>query len=298
MFSRFATGNQLANQCWTLLKENREWLKIPLLSSVAVTVFSIIYGIASTLIVIVAAPSSSDRDSSGVGSILGIALLFIYYLVTYGIVIYSETALVSIVLMKIKNEKSEATASDGFALARQRLPAIIGFAALSATVGVIARLISNSGRESKNLVVAIVMSILASLIQAAWGIMTIMVTPVIAVEDLGTFPAISRSWQLFKQTWGEQVAGNFSLGFLGCLLTLAAMAPGALIAALGGVLSSPPVLGVGVVILFIGIAVISLVTTAAGAIFKAVMYQYATEGNTGGVFEEAQLRQVFTPARA
>jgi hypothetical protein len=147
-------------------------------------------------------------------------------------------------------------------------------------------------------VVAILASLLASLIQGAWSLMTLMVTPVIVIENLGAFPALARSWELFKQTWGEQVVGRFSLGFFGCLLTLAAMAPGVLILALGAMAQSPLLLFGGGGVLLIGIVVVALLTNAVGGIFKAVMYQYVTTGNTGGILDEAQVKEAFAPAKA
>ncbi|HVO41326.1 MAG TPA: DUF6159 family protein [Aggregatilineales bacterium] len=296
--NRITTGGQLARQCWDLLRENVEWIKIPLLSSIGVIIVTVIFAILSALVYAVSG-SSADSQNSGSGlSFVGIVLLFLYYFAMYSVVIYSETALVSIVLMKLRGQKSNPTAADGFAVANQRLSAILGFAALSATVGVIARLITEGGRNSKNFIVAIVFSLLASLIQGAWTFMTLLVTPVIVSENDGAFDAIGRSWDLFKKTWGEQVVGRFTLGFFGCLLTLAAMVPGALVAGLGAAAKAPVLVIIGVAGLFVGIAIIALLTSAAGAIFKAVVYLYATEGTTGGLLDEAAVRGVFVPANS
>src|SRR5579859_2152823 len=143
--NRVRTGNELARQCWTLLRENTEWMKIPLLSAVGVFVVSIIFGIVYFVFYTVTSHGSSDGQSgSTLQYVGGLVLLFLYYLVTYSIVIYSETALVSVVLMKLRGEKQNPVAADGFAIAQQRMGAIIGFAALSATVGVIARMITDS----------------------------------------------------------------------------------------------------------------------------------------------------------
>jgi hypothetical protein len=94
------------------------------------------------------------------------------------------------------------------------------------------------------------------------------------------------------------VVGRLSLGFLGCVLTLVAMAPGVLILALGALANSPLILFGGGGVLLIGIVVVSLLTNAVSAIFKAVMYQYVTAGNTGGILDEAEVKQAFAPANA
>ncbi|HLY26533.1 MAG TPA: DUF6159 family protein [Aggregatilineales bacterium] len=293
MRNRNRTTTQLIRQCWDLLRENTEWMKIPLFSSVGVLIVTIIFGILA--IPIYAMTSGNNQNSSSVQTVAGAILLFLFYFVTYGIVIYSETALVSVVLMKLRGQQNPK-AADGYAVANKHMGAILGFAALSATVGVIARAITESGRNSKNFVILILASLLASVLQGAWTLMTMMVTPVIATENLGTIPAISRSWALFKQTWGEQVMGRLGLGFLGCLLTLGAMVPGLLILGLGFAISSPVTSIVGFGVLVIGIAVVSLLTNAAISVFKAVLYHYATEGNTGGLLDEAQVKAAFQPA--
>jgi hypothetical protein len=292
------TGFQLARECWALLRQNGEWMKIPLVSAVGVAVVTFVFALFGFIIFGPSFSTSNSQNATSPGGVLGVVFLFLYYLVMYSVVIYSETALVSVVLMKIRGEKENPVAADGFAVANKRLGAIVGFAALSATVGLIARGISQAGRDSKNVVVAILASLLASLIQGAWSLMTLMVTPVIVIENLGAFPALARSWELFKQTWGEQVVGRFSLGFFGCLLTLAAMAPGVLILALGAMAQSPLLLFGGGGVLLIGIVVVALLTNAVGGIFKAVMYQYVTTGNTGGILDEAQVKEAFAPAKA
>jgi hypothetical protein len=297
---RWVNGAPLARQCWDLLRANPEWLKIPLFSSVGVTIVSIVFGIAGFILfgllgaggTNAAAAGSRSSDGTTTSSIIGVVFLFLYYLATYTIVTYSEVALVSAVLAKMRG-KENSRAADGFAVANQRIGAIVTFAAMAATVGVIARMISDSGRRSKNLVIMIIAGLFAALLQGAWSIMTLMVTPVIANENLGAFPAISRSWTLFKQTWGEQIVGGFSLGLFGCGLTLIAMLPGLLIGGLGIAINNAVAMGGGFIVLVIGIAIVSLLTNAASGIFKAVLYEYATEGNTGGLLDETQVREAF-----
>jgi hypothetical protein len=295
--SRTRAGTQVARECWDLLRGNPEWLKIPIFSAVGVAIVTVIFGIISLVLFGAFSSQSSDSsNSSSGGSILGFVLLFLYYFATYGIVIFSETALVSVVLMKMRGEKENPVAQDGFNVAQQRLGAIAGFAALSATVGLLARGITDSARRSRNLVVMIIAGLLATLIQASWSLATFMVTPVIAAENLDAFSAIKRSWDLFKQTWGEQVVGRFSLGLFGCGLFLAAMVPGAIVFLLGALVNSGVVIGIGVIAVIIGLVVISLLTSAAAGIFKAVMYQYATAGNTGNLLDESKIRDVFVHA--
>lgn len=295
MFNRRArstTGVQVARQCWTLLTENKQWLSIPIFSAVGVAIVTVIFGIIGLVVfTLLSTTTENNQNSSSMMNMAGVILGLLYYFVAYTIINYSEVALVSVVLMKIGNHKTVPTAADGFAVANKRLGAILTFSALSATVGTIARMIGSG--NSKNLVMFALSRLLAIIIQGTWMFMTLMVTPVIAVENLDALAAIGRSWSLFKQTWGEQVVGRFTLGLFGLLLTLAAMLPGLLVLGLGMALNSPAALIGGIAVLVLGIVIISLLTNAASGIFKAVLYHYATEGNTGGILDAATVSQVF-----
>jgi len=48
--------------------------------------------------------------------------------------------------------------------------------------------------------------------------------PVLVAEDVGPAEALQRSADLFRQTWGEEVAGGFSFGLIFTLLALPAVA--------------------------------------------------------------------------
>src|SRR5260221_461233 len=98
--NRTSTAGALARQCWDLLRQNTEWMKIPLISGAGVAVVTIIFGIVGFIGVMLFGGSSSDsnQNASTIQAIVGVVFLFLYYFATYTIIIYAETALVSVVL--------------------------------------------------------------------------------------------------------------------------------------------------------------------------------------------------------
>ena len=61
--------------------------------------------------------------------------------------------------------------------------------------------------------------VIAGIAGVAWGLVTFLVVPVIALEGLGPWQALKRSGSLFRQRWGEQITGNLAIG-IGILYAL------------------------------------------------------------------------------
>src|SRR5205814_4165376 len=102
--------------------------------------------------------------------------------------------------------------SDGFKMAMARLPQIFAWALVSATVGVLLKVIESLNDKVGEFV--------ASLLGTAWSIMTYFVVPVLVVEKVGPMQAVSRSVSLLKRTWGEALVGRMGIRFVLFLLAL------------------------------------------------------------------------------
>src|SRR5581483_11173043 len=100
----------------------------------------------------------------------------------------------------------------GFRAAMARLPQIFAWALVSATVGVLLKVIENAHER--------VGAIIADLLGLAWSIMTFFVVPVLVVERVGPVDAVKRSISLLRETWGEALVGRAGLGFILFLLAL------------------------------------------------------------------------------
>jgi hypothetical protein len=106
---------------------------------------------------------------------------------------------------------------------------------------------------------------------------------------------VKRSTHLLKKTWGEQIAGNLGIGAAFMLLFLGVMALFVGVLALAIPTNSAPlILGVVAVFILAGV-LMSLVGSTLSAIYTAAVYRYATEGDAGGMFDAALVRDAFRP---
>lgn len=280
MFERFHRSVALVKASWAVLRADKELLVFPAVSFVLTVIVSISFLVPFYLTGALEKAADSQLDP------VAIVLAFLYYLVTYTVIIFCNTALVGAAMIRL--DGGDPTLRDGFRIAFSRMPTIIGYALVSATVGMILRAISERG--------GIVGSIVASLIGFAWGVATFLVIPILVVEKVGPVAAIKRSAGLLRQTWGEQLVGNVGIGLVfGLIAFLAILIGGGIIIVLAMI---TPVLGiVGVVLLVLVVAAIVLIGSALGGIFTASLYRFTTKGDGGAMFPQATLQGAFRQKR-
>ena len=119
-------------------------------------------------------------------------------------------------------------------MAAARLHVIFAWSLLSATFGMILRVIEERSNAAGEIV--------ASLIGIAWTVMSFFVVPILALENKGPIKAMQESTSLVKQTWGKQLTGNFSFGLIFLLLSIPAVVAVVLAFAMGGAVAGNIVL--------------------------------------------------------
>jgi hypothetical protein len=274
--------------------QDRELLVFPLLSMIGAIIVTLLFAIPLAGSRYFQDVARSSEDGNSAAYLLGVLILFLYYLILYTIVTYSNVALTGAALLRFRG--GDPKVSDGFRVANSKLGTIVGFAAIQATVGLIASLLRGSGRESRNLVVQIIASIAASLIETAWYVITFLAVPIMVAEDAGPTEAIQRSGNLVRDTWGRQVVGSAGIGLVFGLISFAVFM---LFFALFFLLANA---GAGVVIvlgllMLISLVAISLVGGALNSVYRLALYLYAQD-KTATYFDEGLLRGAFVPAPA
>lgn len=276
MFERFGRSIDLAKASFGVLRSDKELLLFPLVSFFVMALVTAVFALPFVL-----TGGVSDATEGRV-NIVSYVLLFVFYVVSYSIVFFFNTALVGAALIRL--DGGDPTLRDGFRIALSRLPQIIGYALIAATVGMILRLIA----ERAGFLGAIVIGIIGF----AWNVATFLVVPILAVENVGPVEAIKRSGGLLKKTWGEQIIGNVGIGLLFGLLMFAVLIVGAgLIFVLVQVSMALAVAAVVVLLLILGI--IGLVSSAVSGIYVASLYRYATKGDGGTMFSPEVLSGAF-----
>jgi hypothetical protein len=275
VFDRFRRSWALTKASYAVLKADRELLVFPAISFVALCVV-----LFSFVIPLVTIRGLVNLDSGQVTP-AGMVLTFLFYVVAYTVAFYFNTALVGAAMIRLNG--GDPTIRDGLRLATSRLPKIIAYAVIAATVGMVLRAISER--------MGIVGRIIIGFIGMAWSLLTFLVVPVLAVENVGPIAAIKRSSSLLRKTWGEQLIGAGGIGaVVGLLLFVVIVIGMAATVALANVSGYLAVVAVVLTVLVGG--AIALVGSALGGIYTAALYQYATAGTSTG-FDATALSGAF-----
>jgi len=278
MFQKLANSWELVKASARVLQQDKELLIFPIISTIGVLLVTL--GFFFPMLI----GNLFDSIFSEQLRVVGFLVMLAYYVVQYAVIFFANTALVGAAMIRL--EGGDPTVRDGLQIAAKNFTSILGYALIAATVGVILRMISERSEGLGRLV--------TSLIGTAWNIATYLVAPVLAVEGIGPVDAIKRSASLLKQTWGEQIAGNFGMGMItflvifGVILLGGGAVAGAVALDLGVI---PIVLVVGLVIMLI--VIVGLVSSTLNSIYTAAVYQYATTGQSGQFFDSQLVENAF-----
>jgi hypothetical protein len=227
--------------------------------------------------------ANGDRSEFNPQRITAAIVAFLFYLATNFVVVFFNTALVCCALSRFNG--GNPTLSDGLSAATARLPQILGWSLLAATVGTILKQIEER--------VPLVGKFAIGLIGMAWAVVTFMVVPILAAEKLGPFAAAKRSAELLRKTWGEALVGRVSLGAIQMLFLL----PVFFIVAVAGFISAstnliwPIIVTAVIAVLFL--VLLSIVFSTLKQIFLAAVYQYAAQGTVPAGFSQNLIESAF-----
>jgi hypothetical protein len=278
MFQRLSKSWELVKASGRVLLADKELMVFPLVAFFAPLVVLITSAVPTVL-----AGVLDSAMADGELSIFSYIVAFLFYAVMYFVMIFFNTALVGAAMIRL--EGGDPTVSDGFRIAFSKLGTIFGYALIAATVGTILRAISERSGAIGRIVV--------SLIGFVWNIATFLVVPVLVVENVGPLDAVKRSGSLLKETWGEQIAGNLSVGFIFGLITFLVILAGIPVVILAAMSGSVGLIITAVALIILLIMLISLVSSTLSGIYTAAVYRYATTGDTGGYFDADMVKGAF-----
>ncbi|MQC82702.1 MAG: hypothetical protein DWG75_00420 [Chloroflexi bacterium] len=245
---------------WRVLMKDRELIMFPIMSAIGVLiVIGLFFGAAAATgtldrLDLARQGSGATEDAQLIDYLLAVAL----YASTTFVVIFFNAALVAAALERLRG--GDPNISSGLRAALAHLPAILVWALISATVGLILQLLRD---KMDNFIGHIVLS----LIGGVWAYMTFFVIPVLVAEGTGPIEGIKRSAGLFQRTWGRQVASSFGFTLVYLIAVVVAVLPAVLLFAVS------PLLGIVFGAFTIPIAVGTV--QAMEGIFKAALYEFA-----------------------
>ena len=291
----FSRSWSLFKSSWSIVRSEPSLLWFPLLSALLVIVVSaILFALLGSIVAfnpglqqtIAAATQSAGQEEGGslLLSAVGLALLFLYYLIMGGIATYFATAMAGAALRRLDGH--DTSFGEGIGIANRRLGTILGFSAIAATVGVLLSLLRNN-RNGGNAAGAI----LAAIGGLAWNVATFLVVPVIADRQISPIDAIKTSAALLRKTWGEQLIGSGGLGGVFGVASLAVILlfGGLAVLAIDVALLFWTLVAVGILLLI----VLGVLSSTLGGIYKAAVYRYAAQQQVAPQFDAALIQGAF-----
>jgi len=179
--SRMGRGFQLFRETFGILRKDREMLIFPILSG-----FVTLLVVATFLLPLFFSGILAGVGTSG-SSPLAYVLLFAFYVVSYFIVIYFNTALVGCALIRLDGR--DPTFMDGIHAASARIGKILSWTLIAATVGLILQLIRGDGR-------GLLTTLASAILGAAWSLATFFVIPAILLLLVGVFVVMAGSFEV------------------------------------------------------------------------------------------------------
>jgi hypothetical protein len=281
--SRIGRSWLLVKASWSVLRSDTELVMLPLLSGIAtILLVASFVGLAFASGAVEALGKEAHPGALPPAFYGG---LFVFYVVQYFVVIFFNTALVGAAIERL--EGGDPTLGSALALAGSRLGAILGYAVVSATIGVVLRMVAER------------LGFIGRLIEAgaglAWTVTTFLAVPVLAAEGVGPLEAIGKSAALLRKTWGENIVGNAGISlalsaivFVACLLGFGG---GFLLVGRGQELLAIPLFFLAIFTLLIA----TLLGSALSSVYAAVVYRYAVSGQVPRGFDGRLVRNAFQP---
>jgi hypothetical protein len=267
------TSKAFLMQSLSFIGDNKDLIWLPVLSFV----LSIVLVLATIGGIIFGIPKGPD---SLLFSILSVAVA---YGVIAFVVLFIHSWLISCVYKRLAGEPGRL--SEGYRATVKRIPQIIAWALVSATVGLLLQLI-----ESFNDLIG---DIVAAVLGFAWGLAVYFVIPVIIVDGCGPFAAIKKSSTIFGKNWRKMV---------NCYFWLSAVFLIAIVLVYAIEYVDPPLLKALNPAIYIPLIIVFLIAASFfsrlfNAIVQSALYLYYVEKKVPKGFDEALLKQAFCERR-
>jgi hypothetical protein len=287
MLKRIGRGWGIAKASWAVVKLHPKLLLFPIFSGLAFVALLAAIGLS------VFAGSKNQAVRQLVEGLqpdqpILYVLLFAFYFACTFIIIFFNAALIFCALQSFAGKEPSLRA--GLATAAGRLPQILAWTFVAATVGLLLNALQSFLKDRLGFLGALI----GGIAETAWAVVTYFVVPVVVVDGVGPIEAVRRSSAILKRTWGEAVGGEGGLGLISFFFFLPVVLLFGLLGSAGiGVWASPPV--AIALIAAVGVYLLALVVvfTALGTIFRTGAYIYATTGQAPSAMDPALLQGAF-----
>ncbi len=285
MSNVFSRSWEITKLSFGVIKEDKELLIYPILSSI----FSILFSIAMAFPIVL-----TDILNNGIDNIAmefkNYALIFLLYFGLAFIATFFNVC--TVYTAKTRFEGGNATLGSSLKFGFSKIFTVFQWAFISATVGLLLYLLEEFAQNFKG-AGKFLIGILRSIIATAWNIVTLFVVPALVYYDVGPGEAIRKSVDAIKKTWGESLVRHYGLGLIQFFVTFGTIITFGIISyllysafAVTGLLIG---IGVGIVVVLIVILVFGI----ANNIFNTALFVYADTGRIPGGYTSDNMQNAF-----
>lgn len=222
-----------------------------------------------------------SNDGSLEWDFANIAITFISYLGLAFIGTFSNMCIVY--TAKKRFEGGDATFFESISFALGRIHQILGWATVSASVGLLLRGLDNIAERAGG-IGEIVVGVVRSILGMVWSVITIFVVPSMVYRGTGPIAAIKDSVRVLKKTWGESLVRSIGFGLVQFIVLLLG---GLVFAGLATVMTTTTTMTLVfislVVVYFVGVIFVFML---AEMIFNTALYAYASEGSIAPGYDQ------------
>lgn len=262
MFRKISYTWDLMGASWGVLRQDKELLLFPLLSGVCCLLVMASFALP---VWYTGSWQPPRGEAAWQHQVAYYGVLFLFYLCNYTVITFFNSAIIAGAIERMGG--GDPTVGSCLRASSSRLPLILGWALVSATVGVVLRMIEDNSKT--------VGRIVAGLLGMAWTIISFLVVPVLVAERKGPIDALKGSTALLKKTWGEQLVSNFSFGLVFFLLSIPAYVAIGVAAYAALQLHSAALVIAAIAIAVVYLIILALVQSALQSIFQAALYLHA-----------------------
>ncbi len=258
---KFAASRTIVRESWSVLKQDKELMLFPIVSAIVslIAIGILIFWYATSM------PSidvETAKESMGPAETV---FLFVYYVVIFFIANFFQVGMYTIISARFNGQN--LSFGDGVKGAWENMGKIFLWSLISATVGVILRIIAEKFEIAGKIV--------AGILGAAWSIMTYFSLISLVIGNKSVKESFKESASIIRKTWGETLIVNVGVGFFFGLITLGVAFA---LFVLAFLIQDPIVIIALVVIFVLYLAALSVVSSTLGAIFKFALYEYGRSG--------------------
>ena len=282
MANAFSRSWEITKLSFNVIKQDRELLVFPILA----VIFSVAFIAAILFPPIISGLTAANTEYYGIAEY---AILFLVYLGLSFIATFFNVCVVY--TAKKRFEGGNATLGESINFAVSRISPVFLWSVVSATVGIILRLIDEmaerAGRSGQ-----ILLYITRSILGMVWGIVTVFVIPGMVYYNLGPFDAIKKSVAVLKKTWGESLIRYYGLGLAQFLFMIIGAV---LFIPIFMVLSAIGIFGIitSVIIGILYFLTVILVFGIASQIFNTALFVYADSGKIPSGYNKEIMEHAF-----